>query len=131
MVISLYPRNGGTYMGKKESERKMGHFFPWYKKITELAAKDDTKSDLKILSENRRHVHNIADDGVEDILSGCHKRNTGKLNENCRIQVNGTLNCLTVLISHVTLMDNWKTYHDLQILKDCCQNYIGHQLPGC
>lgn len=28
------------------------------------------------------------------------------VNGNCKIQVNGTLKCLTVLISYVTLMNN-------------------------
>lgn len=65
MVISLYPTNGGTYM-EKRNQKGRWDTFPWNKKIEKLAAKDGSKCDLKILSENGRHVHNIAD-GLGDM----------------------------------------------------------------
>lgn len=81
MVISLYPRNGGTYMEKRNQKGRWDTFH-WNKKrnqvilqicigdaLKKLAVKDGSKSDLKILSENGRHVHNIAD-GLGDISSG-------------------------------------------------------------
>lgn len=54
---------------EKMNQKERWDTFPWDKKIKNLAAKDGSKSDLKILSENGRHVHSIAD-GLGDISSG-------------------------------------------------------------
>lgn len=54
---------------EKRNQKERWDTFPCDKKIKNLAAKDGSKSDLKILSENGRHVHSIAD-GLGDISSG-------------------------------------------------------------
>lgn len=67
MVISLY---SVVFTWKKGIRKEDGTLLVENKKIKKLAAGDGSKSDLKILSENGRHVHSIAD-GLGDISSGC------------------------------------------------------------